>query len=50
MGHFEKRSTTTKIESIPLDELGKPKIKSIEISTQGMSGMGREVYKHEVAP
>jgi len=33
MGHFGKRTTTTKIESIPLDVLGRPKIKSIEMST-----------------
>ena len=42
--NFENLSTTTKTESFPLFELGKLKIKSIEISTQGSLGMGRGLY------
>jgi len=37
---LENLSTTTKIESLPFFYLGKPKIKSIEISTQGLVGNG----------
>ena len=33
------------MESLPFDVLGSPKMKSIEISTQGIVGIGREVYK-----
>ncbi|KAM7486569.1 hypothetical protein LguiA_002578 [Lonicera macranthoides] len=42
---FENLSTTTKIESFPLLVLGKPKMKSIEISVQGSLGIGNGVYK-----
>jgi len=45
MASLVKGSTTTKIESIPLDFLGCPRMKSIEMSTKGMLGMGRGVYK-----
>jgi hypothetical protein len=38
-------STTTKIESLPLFDLGKPKNKSIEIFTQGFLGRGKGIYK-----
>ena len=41
---FENLSTTTKIETLPFLNLGKPKTKSIEISTQGALGMSRGVY------
>ena len=41
---LENLSTTTKIESLPFVDLGKPKIKSIEISTQGALGIGKGVY------
>jgi len=34
---LEKRTTTTKIESIPFNVLGRPKIKSIEISVEHRS-------------
>ena len=37
-------STTTIIESLPSFVLGKPKTKLIDISIQGKSGTGREVY------
>ena len=33
------------MESFPFDVLGNPKMKSIDISTQGIEGIGREVYK-----
>ena len=33
------------MESLPFDVLGSPKMKSIEISTQGIIGIGRGVYK-----
>jgi hypothetical protein len=38
---LENLSTTTKIESLPFFDLGKPKTKSIEIFTQGT---GNGVY------
>ena len=41
---LENLSTTTKIESLPFLNLGKPKKKSIEISTQGALDIGRGVY------
>ena len=41
---FENLSTTIKIESLHFLDLGKPKTKSIEISTQGALGTGRGVY------
>ena len=41
---LENLSTTAKIESLPFLDLGKPKTKSIEISTQGALGTGRGVY------
>jgi hypothetical protein len=41
---LENLSTTTKIESLPFFDLGKPKTKSIEISTQGSVGTGNGVY------
>ena len=41
---LENLSTTTKIKSLPFLDLGKPKTKSIEISTQGALGIGRGVY------
>ena len=37
-------STTTKILSLPFLILGKPNIKSIEMSTQGSVGTGKGVY------
>ena len=42
---LEKRSTTTKMLSLPLLVLGNPKTKSIEISAQGIEGTGRGIYK-----
>jgi len=33
------------MESLPFDVLGSPKMKSIEISAQGIVGIGRGVYK-----
>ena len=41
----KKRSTTTKILSLPLLVLGNPNTKSIDISTQGVEGTGRGIYK-----
>jgi hypothetical protein len=41
---LENLSTTTNIESLPFLDLGRPKIKSIEISTQGSLGTGKGVY------
>ena len=41
---LENLSTITKIESLPFLNLGKPKTKSIEISTQGALGTGKGVY------
>jgi len=41
---LENLSTTTKIESLPFFDLGKPKIKSIKISTQGLVGTWNGVY------
>jgi hypothetical protein len=41
---LENLLTTTKIESLPFFDLGKPKIKFIEISTQGSVGTGNGVY------
>jgi hypothetical protein len=35
---LENLSTTTKIESLPFFDLGKPKINSIKISAQGLVG------------
>ena len=40
-----KRSTTTKIESLPLLVRGNPRTKSIEMSSQETLGMGKGVYK-----
>jgi hypothetical protein len=37
-------STTTNIDSLPFLDLGRPKIKSIEISTQGFLGTGKGMY------
>jgi hypothetical protein len=37
-------STTTNMESLPFLDLGKSKIKSIEISTQCSLGIGKGVY------
>jgi len=45
VNHFRKAVHTTKIEFIPFDVLRTPKIKSMEMSTQGIVGMGRRVYK-----
>ena len=42
---FENLSTTTKIESLPCFDLGKPKTKSIEMSTHGSFDTGKRVYK-----
>ena len=42
---LENLSTTTKIKSLPLLDLGNPKTKSIETSSQGTLGIGRGVYK-----
>jgi len=42
--HLENRSTTTKMISLPLLVLGNPNTKSIEISAQGIEGMGRGIY------
>jgi hypothetical protein len=41
---LENLSTTTIIESLPFFDLGKPKTKYIEISTQGLVGIGNGVY------
>jgi hypothetical protein len=41
---LENLSTTTKIESLPFFDIGKPKTKSIEISTQGSVGTNNGVY------
>ena len=41
---LENLSTTTKIESLPFLDLGKPKTKFIKISTQGALGTGRGLY------
>jgi len=38
-------STTTKMESLPHFDLGKPKTKSIEMSTHGSFGTGEGVYE-----
>jgi len=42
---FENLSTTTKMESLPRFDLGKPKTKSIKMSTHGSFGTGKGVYK-----
>jgi hypothetical protein len=42
---FENRSTTTKIESLPFFVQGKPKTKSILMSSQGLLAIGKGVYK-----
>jgi hypothetical protein len=42
---FENLSTTTKMESLPHFDLGKPKTKSIEMSTYGSFGTGKGAYK-----
>jgi hypothetical protein len=41
---LENLSTTTKIESLPFFDLGKPKTKSNEISTQGSVGTSNDAY------
>jgi len=41
---LENLSTTTNIESLHFLDLGRPKMKSIEISTQGSLGTGKGVY------
>jgi hypothetical protein len=41
---LENLSTTTNIEYFPFLDLGRPKIKSIETSTQGSIGTGKGVY------
>ena len=41
---FENLSTTTKTKSFPLFDVGKPKTKFIEISTQGSLGMDKGLY------
>jgi hypothetical protein len=41
---LENLSTTTNIESLPFLDLGRPKMKSIKISTQGSLGTGKGVY------
>jgi len=43
-GIIKNLSITTKIESLPFFDLGKPKTKSIEISTQGLVGTGNGVH------
>lgn len=42
---LENRSTTTKMLSFPYFVLGKPNTKSMEVSNQGLWGVGRWVYK-----
>jgi len=42
---FENLSTTTKMESLPRFDLGKPKMKSIKMSTHGSFGTSKGVYK-----
>jgi hypothetical protein len=42
---LENLFTTTKIESLPFFDLGKPNIKSIDISTKGSLGTGKKIYK-----
>jgi hypothetical protein len=41
---LENLFTTTNMESLPFLDLGKPKIKSIEISTQCFLGTSKSVY------
>jgi hypothetical protein len=41
---LENLSTTTNMESLPFLDLGKSKIKSIEILTQGSLGTSEGVY------
>jgi hypothetical protein len=41
---LENLSTTKNMKSLPFLDLGKPKIKSIEISTQGSLGTCKGVY------
>jgi hypothetical protein len=41
---LENLSTTTNIKSLHFIDLCRPKIKSIEISTQGSLGTGKGVY------
>jgi len=41
---LEKRSTTTNIESTPLEVLGSPRTKSILISSQGVEATCKGVY------
>jgi hypothetical protein len=41
---LENLSTTTKIESLPFFDLGKPKTKSMEISIQGSTSTSNDVY------
>jgi len=45
MCHLGKTIHYHKIGIRTLDVLGNPKMKSIEISTQGIEGIGRGVYK-----
>ena len=42
---LENLSTTTKIESLPHLDLGKPNSKSIEISIEGSLGIGSGMYE-----
>uniref|UniRef100_A0A7N0TW30 Uncharacterized protein n=1 Tax=Kalanchoe fedtschenkoi TaxID=63787 RepID=A0A7N0TW30_KALFE len=42
---LENRSTKTKMLSLPFFVLGSPKTKSIEISSQGIFGTGKGIYK-----
>jgi hypothetical protein len=44
MCHLENLSTITNMESLPFLDLGKPKIKYIEISTQGSLEISKGVY------
>jgi hypothetical protein len=41
---LENLSTKKNMESIPFLDLSEPKIKFIEISTQGSLGIGKDVY------
>jgi hypothetical protein len=41
---LENISRITNMESLSFIDLGKPKIKSIEISTQGSLGTGKGLY------
>jgi hypothetical protein len=42
---LENLSTTTNIESLPLSDLGNPKTKSMNITTQDSLGTSKGVYK-----